>query len=187
MSGRNPSFINVHLIYSPWQSAIYHRNVSTLFPPDGRPGCSQGWESDFREDSQFNSSPCMYLLLCVVNNDWSISIWSFICQSCSWSAEQEENVFNMKDEVFHFFPVAANLVSRDRFGRPAPRQPGHSPRSSWILCLLTDSPLSSRFLRRDGVHPCRQPPSYTIEGQSRMLYYQVTQLLRSTVGVHHIY
>ena len=29
------------------------------------------------------------------------------------------------------------LVSRDRFGRPVPRQPAHSLHWGWILCLLT--------------------------------------------------
>ena len=30
-----------------------------------------------------------------------------------------------------------NLVSRDRFGRPVPHQPAHSPQSGRIRCLLT--------------------------------------------------
>ena len=40
------------------------------------------------------------------------------CQSCSWSAEQENNI--------SLSPcVPGNLVSRDGFSRPVPRQPAH--------------------------------------------------------------
>ena len=42
------------------------------------------------------------------------------CQSCLWSAKQE----NMSSSVSPFVPE--NLISRDRFGRIAPRQPDHS-------------------------------------------------------------
>ena len=37
------------------------------------------------------------------------------------------------------FPFAPeNLVSRDRFSRPVPRQPAHSPYWGWTWCLLTE-------------------------------------------------
>ena len=45
------------------------------------------------------------------------------CQSRSWSAEQGKIYFFLS-------PYAPeNLVSRDRFDRPIPRQPAHSPHS----------------------------------------------------------
>ena len=43
-----------------------------------------------------------------------------------------------RDFFFYLFLFAPeNLVSRDRFGRPVPRQPVHSPHSGWIGCSLT--------------------------------------------------
>ena len=65
-----------------------------------------------------------------------------------------------------------NLVSRDGFGRPAPRQPVHSPHSSRIWCLIGIPP---DF--RGGVHTFTQP--YAIVSVSS---YRVTQL--RTDGVH---
>ena len=41
------------------------------------------------------------------------------CQSCSWSAEQGKLIFSLSA----FAPE--NLVSRDGFGSPVPRQPAH--------------------------------------------------------------
>ena len=41
--------------------------------------------------------------------------------------------------LFSLSPLAAvNLVSRDGFGRPVPRQPTHSPHSGWIWRLWTN-------------------------------------------------
>ena len=55
-----------------------------------------------------------------------------------------------------------NLVSRDRFGRPVPRQPAHSPHSGRIWCLLTGFlPISAAA----SMYLYHQPPS----GQSRVL------------------
>ena len=65
--------------------------------------------------------------------------------------------------------VPENLVSRDGFSRPVPRQPVHSPYSGLIWCLLTEflpsSAAASIYLYKN-----RHTPS----GQSRV--YRVTQL-----------
>ena len=42
-----------------------------------------------------------------------------VCQSCTWSAEQEKCFFSLS--AF----VPENLVSRDGFGNSVPRQPAH--------------------------------------------------------------
>ena len=64
---------------------------------------------------------------------------------------------------FSLSPFAPkNLVSRDGFGRPVPRQPAHSPHSGLVWDLLT------RFLPISAAASIclyRQPPS----GQSRVL------------------
>ena len=66
-----------------------------------------------------------------------------------------------------------NLVSRDGFGGPVPRQPAHSPHSGGIWCLLAgflpNSAVASIYLYR-----------HTPSSQSRV--YRVTQL--RTDGVH---
>ena len=63
------------------------------------------------------------------------------------------------------------LVSRDnRFGRPVPSQPAHSPHLGWVWCLLLDSSPSSRF-------PCR---IYTVRRHHRSGHprvHQVTQII----------
>ena len=60
-----------------------------------------------------------------------------------------------------------NLVSRDGFGRPVPRQPAHSPHSICIWCLLTGFlPISAAA----SINLYHHTPS----GQSRV--YWVTQL-----------
>ena len=52
--------------------------------------------------------------------------------------------------------TAENLVSRDGFGRPVPRQPAHSPHSGLIWCLLTRLlPISAASF----MYLCRHPPS----------------------------
>ena len=64
------------------------------------------------------------------------------CQSRSWSAEQRKC----------FFPVPfapENLISRDRFGCPVPRQPVRSPHSIKLNLVLTRG-IPRAF--RDGVH-----------------------------------
>ena len=56
-----------------------------------------------------------------------------VCQTCSWSAEQGKPKY-----FFSGFPFTPkNLVSQDRFGRPVPRQPGHSSHTGRICCLLS--------------------------------------------------
>ena len=75
-----------------------------------------------------------------------------------------------------FFPLSPfapmNLVSRDKFGRPVPRQPAHSlPHSGGIINHQSGS---SRFPRRRP-YLYRQPPS----DQSRV--YRVTQLRSDSV------
>ena len=56
-----------------------------------------------------------------------------VCQPCSWSAEQGKPKY-----IFPGFPFTPkNLVSQDRFGRPVPRQPGHSSHTGRICCLLS--------------------------------------------------
>ena len=56
-----------------------------------------------------------------------------VCQPCSWSAEQGKPKY-----FFSGFPFTPkNLVSQDRFGRPVPRQPGHSSHTGRICCLLS--------------------------------------------------
>ena len=51
-----------------------------------------------------------------------------------------------RDFFFNLFLFAPeNLVSRDRFGRPVPRQPVHSPHSAGSVAHSRDS---SRFSRR---------------------------------------
>ena len=65
-----------------------------------------------------------------------------------------------------------DLVSRDGFGRPVPRQPAHYPHSGWIWCLLTGFlPISAAA----SISLCQPPP-----GQSRVDH--VTQL--RTDGIH---
>ena len=80
---------------------------------------------------------------------------------------------------FFFLPIPRrrlkNLVSRDRLGRPVPRQPAHSPHPRQISCVLTSPPPLAAL--RDGVHLQPQPPS----GQSRL--YRITQMRND--GVHH--
>ena len=51
---------------------------------------------------------------------------------CAWSAERKINIISL----FAFAPE--NLVSRDGFGSPVPRQPAHlHPQAESIWCLLT--------------------------------------------------
>ena len=78
-----------------------------------------------------------------------------------------------KNNIFLPPFTAENLASRDRFGRPVPRQPAHSPHSGRVWCLLagfftSSAPVSSYLYR--------QSPS----DQSRV--YQLTKL--RTDGVH---
>ena len=89
------------------------------------------------------------------------------CQSYSWSTKQEKYFFSL----YPFAPE--NLVSRDGFDRPVPRQPDHPPHSCWIWGFLTGFlPLSATA----SIYLYRQPPS----SQSRV--HQVTHL--RTDGVH---
>ena len=53
---------------------------------------------------------------------------STYCCMISWTGKM-----NISMSAF----VPENLVSRDGFGSPVPRQPAHSPYSGWIWCLLT--------------------------------------------------
>ena len=67
------------------------------------------------------------------------------CQSCSWSAEQGKNI--------PLSPcVPENLVSRDGFSRPVPRQPAHLHTQAKSGAYLRDS---SRVPRR---RPFMKPP-----------------------------
>ena len=78
--------------------------------------------------------------------------------------------------IISLFPFAPeNLVSRDGFCSPVPRQPAHSLHSGRIWCLFTG------LLRSSGRRPFIYlfKPPYAI-GQSRV--YRVTQL--HTDGVH---
>ena len=63
------------------------------------------------------------------------------CQSCTWSAEQAKTKFNIS--LFAFAPE--NLVSRDGFGNPVPRQPAHLHTHAESGAYLRDS---SRVPRR---------------------------------------
>ena len=69
--------------------------------------------------------------------------------------------------------AAENLVSRDGFGRPLPRQPAHYPQSGLIWCVLTEF---LPFSAAASICLYRHTPS----GQSRV--YRVTQW--RTDGVH---
>ena len=86
--------------------------------------------------------------------------------SCSWSAKQE--FFN---SLFPFAPE--NLVSRDGFSRPIPRNARSFSTVRLNLVLTMARPV---FCRDVPLHN-RQPPS----GHSRV--YRVTQIIR-TDGVH---
>ena len=49
------------------------------------------------------------------------------------------SAFDQLNREKYVFPVpvrARELVSRDGFGRPGPRQPANSPHSGWISCAL---------------------------------------------------
>ena len=76
--------------------------------------------------------------------------------------------------------VPENLVSRDGFSRPVPRQPAHSPYSGWIWSLLTgflpSSAAASIYLLK--------PPYAIIIGSGQCRLYWVTPLLLPTDGVH---
>ena len=72
----------------------------------------------------------------------------------------------MKNSLSPFAPV--NLVSRDGFGSPVPRQPAHLHTQAESGAYLRDS---SRFLRR---RPFIYLNSHTPSGQSRV--FRVTQL-----------
>ena len=52
-----------------------------------------------------------------------------VCQSSSWSAEQGKLMF--------LCPRSRNVVSRDGFGSPVPRQPGHLHTQAGSGCVLT--------------------------------------------------
>ena len=94
------------------------------------------------------------------------------CQSCSWSAEQGEMNIPLSPNALE------NLVSRDGFGRPVPRQPTHSPYTSRIWCSLTGFLLISA--RRPSTYLNRHTPA---SGQSQHQVNRVTTQLRSN-GVH---
>ena len=52
-----------------------------------------------------------------------------------------------------FLYAPENLVSRDEFSRPVPRQSAHSPYSDWIWCSLTTFlPISASGCGRKEVH-----------------------------------
>ena len=72
--------------------------------------------------------------------------------------------------------VPENLVSRDGFSRPVPRQPAHLHTQAESACLLTGFLPSSAAASFYSFTTDRHTPS----GQSRV--YRVTQL--STDGVH---
>ena len=84
------------------------------------------------------------------------------CQSCSWLAEQGK--MNCSPSPF----TPENLVSRDGFGSPVPRQPAH----------LHTQAESGAYLRDSSRVPRRRPFMYlnyhTPSDQSRV--YRVTQL-----------
>ena len=87
--------------------------------------------------------PCriMRYLQCVYGHTYSKSMdqpGKVGCQS--WSCQ-----LNMENEHFPVPVRAWELVWRDGFGSPVPRQPSHFPHSSWIWCLLSGFP---RFPRR---------------------------------------
>ena len=117
----------------------------------------------FRRDVQISTKrPSELTLFYYGEHVYRYSISSF------FSAEYESTEYGCQ---LKFFPVPVrapeNLVSRDGFDRPVPRQPAHSPHSGSICSLLTGFlPISATA----SIYLCRQPPS----AQSRVTW--VTQL-----------
>ena len=112
----------------------------------------------------------MYVCIhvCVVitySRVWINRVRSSILLVVSWTGK-------MNISLFPFAPE--NLVSRNGFGRPVPRQPAHLHTQAESGAYLRDSSRVPR--RRPFIYLYRQPPS----GQSRV--YQATQL--RTDGVH---
>ena len=75
-------------------------------------------------------------------------------QSCSLSAEKRKIIISLS-------PYAPeNLVSRDRFSRPVPRQPAHSPYSGriiWCLLITEFLPMSAAFSSQKRIGTAKSP------------------------------
>ena len=102
----------------------------------------------------------MYVCVITYSRAWINRVRLPILLVVSWTGK-------MNIPLSSFVPK--NLVSRDGFSRPVPRQPAHSPYWGWIWCSRVPR-------RRPFIYLNRHTPS----DQSRV--YRVTQL--RTHGVH---
>ena len=88
----------------------------------------------------FDLSPCMYVCMYVC-----MCVCTYVCMVITYNRVWINRVRmpillvvsstgKMNIPLSPYVPE--NLVSRDGFSRPVPRQPAHSPYSGWIWCLL---------------------------------------------------